>query len=416
MAQNDDVQKLIVSLQALTQTVKKLTDSLVGKLEGRAPSAPGGGAGGAAAGGAAGLGKLTAALGGTTLALGSLAAVATLTAGALNPGALETLNIAFRDLLATVGVAFEPALRVFTRGIEQIANAILPLFLALRPVLTQLTEIFLRALVPVVRLVATLLTALVPLLTPVLALAGGFADIILTLSVLFQTLVETIAQAIAAFVGTSLADASKEATKALQYLAQQLILFVATIAAKIGAMGFVAKLIDNFKTAMKPPVGGAKAGGPVTTTTLDAIVKKMAESAGKAGGFAGPSPEEEAKAREEERQKMLQETLAGLLEIQKKGETDTTLPDILAAAKACAEFLLAVKDATAKFIRWLGPIFEAPLGSMGDAKQAAGQSFEGAAAGRKTRESSGNILGQLGGEFGEEMGRNWASIKKFFGG
>src|SRR5262249_29254162 len=158
-----------------------------------------------------------------------------------------------------------------------------------------------------------------------------------------QTLVETITEFIASLVGTSLADASKEATRALQYLAQQLILFVATLAAKLGQMGFVGKLIDNFQKALKPPVGGARAGGPVTTTNLDAIVKKMAESAGKAGGFGGRSPEEEAAEREKERLRMQQETLDALKEIGKKGESDKLLTDLKGLVTECKDFLLFLK-------------------------------------------------------------------------
>src|SRR5215471_19141580 len=380
---------LIKSLDKLTATLEKTVKDLTASF--KAPSGAGGDKGGGGAGGI--LGGLTGALGETTVALTGLAAIATLTAGALNPNAVENLMRVFRDLTATVGVAFEPAIAILTKGVEQVSAAIMPLMLALRPILARFAEIIIRMLVPAVRLAATVLTALTPLLTPVLALLDGFADIILTLSVIFQTLVETISEFIASLVGSSLADASKEATRALQYLAQQLILFVATIAAKLGQMGFVAKLIDNFKTAMKPPVGGARAGGPVTTTTLDAIVKKMAESAGKAGGFAGPSPEEEAKAREEERQRMLQDTLTGLLEIQKKRETDKTLPLLLAAAQKCADFVIWVKE-TYNLLKGT------PTGSMKDAQAGFEQGFGAKGGGRPAGDT---VLGELGSEFGHSL-------------
>jgi len=386
MAPNNN---LITALNKLTAALEKTIKDLAGTF--KASPDKGGSAGGSDKGGI--LGGLTGALGETTIALTGLAAVATLTAGALNPNAVENLMRVFRDLTATVGVAFEPAIAILTKGVEQVSAAIMPLMLALRPILARFAEIIIRMLVPAVRLAATVLTALTPLLTPILALLDGFADIILTLSVIFQTLVETISEFIASVVGSSLADASKEATKALQYLAQQLILFVATIAAKLGQMGFVAKLIDNFKTAMKPPVGGPRAGGPVTTTNLDAIVKKMAESAGKAGGFAGPSPEEEAAERERERQAMLNETLQGLIEIQKTGDTDKTLEDIKTAAEAVAAFALWVKE-TYNLLKGT------PAGSMKDAQAGFEQGLNARGGGRPAGDT---VLGELGSEFGHSL-------------
>src|SRR5215831_6174658 len=237
---------------ALTQTfeaMKKSVNSLIEPLQRTAKALAGGLSGGAtAAAGAAGkassgiegmipgLSMMTGALTAAVTALTAFITVATLTAGALNPAAVEVLGQAFKDLTATIGVAFEPAIHLMTKGVEQISAAILPLMTALRPAITQLVDVFLRVLVPAVRFWATLIQALTPILTPLIIILEGWADVIVSLYTIIQTLLETITAMIAGLLGSSINDAALSVSKALQLVAQQLVLFVATIAAKLGMM------------------------------------------------------------------------------------------------------------------------------------------------------------------------------------
>lgn len=333
--------------------------------------------------------------------------IAGLVGGALSPGMLEQMGLAFKDLTATVGVAFEPIMRVAAGTLRQIAHAVFPLFLNMRPMLDQLARAFGRLLVPIVKVGATLLEAFLPLLEPIISSLDGLAEVLTYLTSVVVAFAEVIKE-----LTTGLFDPKKlnAIVSGWAHVGQQLVLAVALIAKKLGADGFVGKMIQAAEDSLKPQMGGAVAGAAPTITSLESIVNTMATNAAKAGGFGGPSPEEEAKAREEERRRIAEETLDALREIQKKGETDTLLPQVRDAAVAIADTIRKFYDA------WVALTRLPNSGTVGDAQAGAINSFNRRAEGHLTRGAEGTVLGEVGADFGREMGLGGGALGGFLRG
>lgn len=341
-------------------------------------------------------------LGGILKGIGIFSGAMTAFGGALNPGAILQLGMAFRDLAATVGVAFEPAIHVVTKGIRQIAAIILPAFIQLRPAISEIVQSFVRALLPVVRVVTDRFQLLITPIQFLAAIVDGLSTIFETIVTIGLTFQQVITEWVASFFDFDVKDALHSIVSNLQYVGQQLVLAVAYIAKKLGANAFVDRLVKNFEALTKPAkLGGAVAGGETSLKSLESVVKGMNEAAGRAGGFAGPSPEEEAKAREEERLRLAQETLDALKEIQKKGDTDkipaelkSLLNDVIRFAKEGADVLEWIKN----FIMALKNI-----GGVQDAKEGFNQGYT-AGKNKSGRAATHSVLGELFADMGFSFG------------
>jgi hypothetical protein len=353
------------------------------------PSQGGGGKGG----GGLGIGSLVKGIGIFSFALTAFGA-------ALNPGAIVQLGMAFRDVAATIGVAFEPAIHVITEGMRQVAAQILPLFVSLRPVITQLVQSFVRMLAPAARIAANYLMMVVPVLQILTSILDGFTTVWTYMSTVFITFQDMLLEFISSLLGNvGFGDAMNNVTKTLQYVGQQLILVIASIAKRLGASGFLGGLIKNFQNLITAPkTGGATAGGETSTKSLESIVKSMAESAGKAGGYAGPSPEDQQKERDEERKRLAEETLTALKEIQKKGETDTLLPELLDLVKMVVQGINGSKDA----INWIKDFFK---NFAKNPKTSFDQGYNASKSGKKTRVAGDSLVDELIADLGYSAGK-----------
>ena len=263
---------------------------------------------------------------------------------ALNPGAAEQLGLAFRDLSATIGVAFEPAMRVVTAGFRQVAAAVLPLFVKLQPIFTQFVDLFTRLLVPIIRIVAKLFEVLEAPLKIIVSMLDGFVDVITYLSSVVVAFVDMLREFVSNITASDFGHQMNELIDNIRWVGQQLVLAIALIAKKLGATHFVDKLITAFDEATHPKQGGAVAGAAASVTSLESIVKKMAESAGLAGAFGGKTKEDEAREREEQRIEMARKTLEALQEIQKKGDTERLFKDLMSVVSSIKTGIGAVDE------------------------------------------------------------------------
>jgi hypothetical protein len=83
---------------------------------------------------------------------------------AFAPGVVDQLNVAFRNLQATVGQALAPALSVMVDVVREVTETLGPIMADLAPVFADLARTLADILTPVLRLLAPLLQALVPVI------------------------------------------------------------------------------------------------------------------------------------------------------------------------------------------------------------------------------------------------------------
>jgi len=282
------------------------------------------------------LAQVGAALGGIAgvagAVVGALQQVVSVTQGwveALQPGLIQQFNGAFRDLQATLGVAFTG---IFEQGIgflQKLAAQIAPVMQQLKPVIDTLTKTVLGVLAAqvanlapvfshfagVFQLVASLVQGLVSIFLPMIglvgialqvllapvrilttglnallgplyritdAVGGGFQSALRAIATVLDVLVQTIGGAVSAlFPFSDLEGVLKRVNDAFVQLRNWVLITAARMALLAGSTDFVRRLIASLSAT------GEKAAGPTTIKTLEQIGKDLAQASVNAAGSAG---------------------------------------------------------------------------------------------------------------------------------
>ncbi len=322
------------------------------------------GAAGEEAGGslAATLTEVSAAFIGVTLvakavssALESLFKMALMTVEALSPADVRAFNFVLRNLMATIGTAFEPMIIVATNALQQISAVIAPLMRQLGPVIQDLSTAFVAGLMPIIKLLVAVIEPLLPILDflavisklisdsmsilylvfsalnpllavfnlilqPLIAVFKGIDEVVSQLSssfgvvmVVVNTVFKTLLQWVASLFGkVDIKGFFDGLVKSIQKVTTYLILFIAELAKQMGSLDFVKNLKDNLSDQ------SSVAAGPTSIKSFDQISKDMATSS---FGASGKGAEDENAWK-----KKLIEGLDKIID--DKEDSDSTLKDI----------------------------------------------------------------------------------------
>lgn len=199
---------------------------------------------------------------------------------ALSPSTVQMLSQAFRDMQATIGQAFQPALVVVTDVVRSIADQISPVAQRLAPVFQQLASFIGERLVYAVNLAAGAVEALIPAFAPLLDVVRQLSDAYAGQVVIVAALVTAvISSAVAAF--QSVKPVIDVVLNAVKEFARAVILTTATLFKLFGMTDALAALVAGFN----PQQGGrVLAAGPTQITGLEEITKQLALSAAQARG------------------------------------------------------------------------------------------------------------------------------------
>jgi hypothetical protein len=328
------------------------------RLAGMASSA---GSGMASAAGAA-VGGLTAGLGAALAAPVAFAEVVSGVASkitgfvaAINPGLVQTLGLAFRDLTAVVGVALQPTLQAVVPIIKQFTNALYPLaktigkvlsevFEALQPAIDAITDIFFvmaETLQPVVQLIGDTLKFLAPVFSLL-------ANIVKQVYIAFGAMVAAVVGVIRGLFGAVNGNGFKDAMQGLQ---DGLKLLTAALIKGLGYMlkffGFVAGLngMINFLKGMNKPKENAQGIAAAQNAQFSSI-EQLGKSAALASVIATATP---GGAKEN---KTDQDFFAGMIE-ELEGIKDNG-PDLISAIDALpgkiGEYLAKLPPKIGKYV------------------------------------------------------------------
>jgi hypothetical protein len=251
--------------------------------------AAGGAIGGALGGLAAGLGAAIAA----PIAFAEVVSgVATQVAGfvsAINPGLVQTLGLAFRDLTAVVGIALQPILQAAVPIIRQFTNALYPLaktvgstlsgiFEALQPAIDALTDTFFMMaaiLDPIVQLVGDALGFLAPVFT---LLANIVKQVYVALGTMVAAIVGVIRSLFGAVDGDGFKDVMQGLQDGLKLLTSALIRGLGYMLKFFGSIAGLNGMIDFLKKMNKPKENaqGIAAAQNAQFTSIEQVGKSAA--------------------------------------------------------------------------------------------------------------------------------------------
>ena len=209
---------------------------------------------------------------------------------ALNPAVAEQFSLSLRDLMATLGVAAEPLIEVFTHFARVIAGVILPVMEALRPAATSLGELLGGLLTEAAALLGSVLLPLAPIAQIVTDALGALLPIIdgvvLTISFLGDILAAVltpIAQGLAV-IFRIVGNVFRTAILAITSVVVKLL----EVASSIPVIGAAfEKMADALRKRALGLVagqeGGAKAAIEPRISTLAGLTRDMALAAAKSG-------------------------------------------------------------------------------------------------------------------------------------
>jgi len=358
-------------------------------LKAKKPAAGGGmmGAAGGAIGGA--LGGLAAGLGAAIAAPIAFAevvsGVASQIAGfisAINPGLVQTLGFAFRDLTAVVGIALQPILQAAVPIIRQFTNALLPLaktvgstlsgiFEALQPAIDALTDTFFvmaAILDPIVQLVGDALEFLAPVFT---LLANIVKQVYVALGSMVAAIVGVIRGLFGAVDGDGFKDVMQGLQDGLKMLTAALIRGLGYMLKFFGSIAGLNGMIDFLKKMNKPKENaqGIAAAQNAQFTSIEQVGKSAALASVIATAIPGGKKEE--KTDQDFFQGMIEE-LEGI-----KDNGPSLIDAVNSVAPAVGDYLLklpaqigkSVADAISSTAETVGKAaYEAnPLKSAGEA-------------------------------------------------
>lgn len=204
---------------------------------------------------------------------------------ALSPGSLKVLELAFRDLYATIGTALLPVVNVFTEGIHNMAGALLPAMQAIAPVFNQLANVALSVLIPIVNQMSVIFQTLAPVLSEIAGLFKVVADIIGVYIAIQTTLFQVIAGFIGGLVGGGVSGALDKFKNVIYQVIGIVLKLLTALAPMIGLGDIGDKLAKNLEAAANPPAAGVGgAAQNIGLKGLEQISKDLAVAAASAVG------------------------------------------------------------------------------------------------------------------------------------
>jgi hypothetical protein len=284
---------------------------------------PGGGAGGGKAPSASDIGQAVVAIG---LVVDALKAIPNVVRGwveAFNPGAVEQLSWAWRDLSATLGYAFEPVIQGLTIGLREFAGAIRAGMDALRPAIMRVVQVILQVLHPWFAALGSGLQGVASILNgtfqPILKLVAtgleGLATLLSVAGQLFNTVGMALVEAVAGLFGLDgvtdlLREAMGQLVRAFMTGANVILRLVDSL---LGS-----SLSARFLTALgRDTKNDRRAAAPLNVSVggFEDIYRRRLTEAARAGGGASPL----------ERQTSILDEIRGhareMLEAQRRGVT-----------------------------------------------------------------------------------------------
>jgi hypothetical protein len=182
------------------------------------------------------------AAGSLTKAFTGLAGVMTPFVAAFSPAIVDQLNLAFKTLTATVGMAFGPALSIMADVVQEVAASLAPVMRDLAPVFADLAKTIADAITPVLRLLGPLLQSLVPAIKFMAEVFG----------------------------------------RVLQELVRYLILAIGALSKFVGSGDLLNRMITSLSEKPAPAAAPAAAAGGIRS--VDQIAKDVASAAFAAQG------------------------------------------------------------------------------------------------------------------------------------
>lgn len=142
MAVFDDILASSEEIHAVSEDMLNVLEELLTVV--RSAKGSGGGSGGSAAAEAITIGELVSEIALAVAAIaalpGILAAAVSPFVDALNPGLMLQFNVTLRNLLATIGNAFTPVISAAINALQQMAQLILPLTYAIKPLVAAFSD------------------------------------------------------------------------------------------------------------------------------------------------------------------------------------------------------------------------------------------------------------------------------------
>lgn len=249
-------------------------------------------AGGAMRGAVAGIGLALAAPVAFAEVISSVVGKITGFVAAINPGLVQTLGLAFRDLTAVVGIALQPVLQAIIPVVRQLTNAIFPLakmigkviseiFEALQPAIDAITDTFFvmaEILIPVVQLIGDTLKFLAPAFVVL-------ANVVKSVYIVFGTIVSAIVGIIRSLFGGLNKNAFKDAMQGvldgLRLLTSAIIKGLAYILKFFGAISGINSMLNFLRGLTKPKAdaAGIAAAQNAQFTSIEQVGKNAALAA-----------------------------------------------------------------------------------------------------------------------------------------
>ncbi|MBA4182282.1 MAG: hypothetical protein C0506_16995, partial [Anaerolinea sp.] len=312
------------------------------------------------------LGAVTGGLGKAAAVIGIVTAVATKFAEALNPGIVAQFSTTLKDLAATVGQAFLPAIATVTPLIKQFAGLIDEAARQIGPLIATLVQGIGQSFIGWVRILMQVFGLLIKVLSPLIQVVAWvskrWSDMLEVVGALAAALQEWIADLIEAFFPvTTVTDALDKAIGAVVDMFYKLTRVTAQLFAKLLVFLGASDLLAKFQKALQKqindrvnPVGGQIAAPQnASTGGIDEIAKRLTERAFIAGPGANAVPRDV---------RLLEEILAGLKEA---GQPVADIPKIL-------------QDGFAKVIAKLGEAVNLIVAQLPGPQQVGGFALGGA--------------------------------------
>ncbi len=233
------------------------------------------------------LGPLGAVVDSVTGQMESLANAATGWVRQLSPATTNALDLQLRNLQATLGQAFAPAMSTMITLVNHFAGVLSPLTQQLAPVLQHLVEVIGREFLDAVANIVDSIMGWVDALENMITIFEGFLDLWRGL----RLVIESVREGLASMFGVVGGRESPAALfrDAMRDAAKVAILFAAQMLAAVGATKILDILIRNLGQG-PPGAGGGALAAPQNVRTQDfaSIAREMAVAAFQGGPGGAP--------------------------------------------------------------------------------------------------------------------------------
>src|SRR6185437_15937215 len=236
-------------------------------------------------------GGIAAAGAGVVAALQGIAGAVAPFVQALAPGTMQILNLAMRDLQATIGTALLPIVTVATDAFRQMADVLLPVMEELQPVIASLAEAIAGALVPIVEVVAAQLRLWMPVFSAIASVAKELSVVFRVWSAVVQGFVAGLKATLGALAEAlgigSMKDVFADLQSAFRKMVEVVILSVAALGKLLGFGNFVKGFVEGLKGGPRKSAAGLAAPVNATIKDFSTIGKDLAIAAQLAGAGGG---------------------------------------------------------------------------------------------------------------------------------